>query len=390
MGNQQPIPRGIRKRVAVIVTEYRFNSHADVILGRLLGDFGYLPKVEVASLYTDQVPDNDMSREAAARCNIPICPTIAETIERANADGGVDGVIIIGEHGDYPEDGKGRKHYPRRRFLTETLAALDGLGLRIPIFSDKHFSWSIEDTLWMYKQLKRRGIPFMGGSSIPHAPQVPTFDSAHLLGAKEIMVVSFSTTVEAYGYHALEVLQSIAEKRVGGVTGVRSVNVLEGAEVWEAMDRNEWPEDLMLSALAVKRTTLADQLQSYEPLLPPQPHPREGDDPVWLFVIEYEDGTMGYVIQQNNLTEQWRFAVRNGSGAIVSAICDSDLERPFGHFETLTRLIEQFIITGIEPFPMERVLMSSGLIYYVLESLYYHKKMETPELRLHYRVSTSV
>jgi len=360
------------KRVAVIVTEYRFNSHADVILGRLLGDFDYKPRIQVASLYTDQVPDNDMSREAAERNSIPIYSTIEETIRYAHEQGGLDGVVIIGEHGDYPEDEKGRKHYPRRRLLEETLNSLDELELRIPIFSDKHFAYQIEDTVWMFEQLRKRGIPFLGGSSIPHAPYVPAFDVNKLKDAKEILVLSYSTIVEAYGYHGLELLQSLAEKRAGGETGVRSVSALEGEEVWEAMDRKEWPEDLLLSSLNIVKEDSGHV------------HPRERGETPWLFIVDYEDGTKGYVFQQNTVSDQWRFAFRDGQGEIVSAISFSELARPFGHFETLTRIVEDFVISGTEPFPAERVLMSSGLINYVMDALHEHKKLETPALRIHY------
>ena len=56
-----------RKRIATIITEYRYNSHADVIVGRLLEGYDYAgrriaPRTRVVSMYTDQVPSNDMSR----------------------------------------------------------------------------------------------------------------------------------------------------------------------------------------------------------------------------------------------------------------------------------------------------------------------------------------
>ena len=60
------------KKVAVIVTEYRFRSHADVIVSRLFGNYGFTPRIQVASLYTDQVPDNDTSREEAERYGVTI------------------------------------------------------------------------------------------------------------------------------------------------------------------------------------------------------------------------------------------------------------------------------------------------------------------------------
>jgi hypothetical protein len=369
---KNPIPKGQGKRVAAVITEYRFNSHADVILGRLLGDLGYKPQVEVVSIYTDQVPANDMSRAEAARCGVPIYSTIEETIKRPHTEGGLDGVIIIGEHGEYEEDERRRKHYPRRRLLGETLKALDDLNLRIPIFSDKHFAHDIEDTMWMYNELKRRNLPFMGGSSIPHNPHVPSFDVRLIQEAKDLLVISYSTAVEAYGYHALELLQSLAEQRRGGETGVRAVTAIEGDQVWEAMDRSEWPEDLMLNAL--RRFGKTDV-----------PHPRQSQDPPVLFQVEYEGGLRGYVFQQNTLCNQWAFAFRNGEEEIVSAVSACDTARPWGHFERLTRMIEEFIVTGVPPFPMERLLFSSGLTNYAMESLYVGKRLETPELMRSYQ-----
>ena len=68
-----------RPRVAAIVTEYRPRSHADVLVTKLLEGYTLFwtpvqPRVEVVSLYTDQVPANDISREIAARHSLPILP----------------------------------------------------------------------------------------------------------------------------------------------------------------------------------------------------------------------------------------------------------------------------------------------------------------------------
>ncbi|OMF34652.1 hypothetical protein BK133_11615 [Paenibacillus sp. FSL H8-0548] len=364
------MPKGNAKRVVAIVTEYRFNSHADVILGRLLGDMNYSPSIEVVSIYTDQVPENDMSRTEAMRCGIPIYSTIEEAIETAYAEGGLDGVIIIAEHGDYLKDEQGRIHYPRRRMLEAVLRALDKLEIQVPIFSDKHFSYQIEDTVWVYQQVKNRGIPFMAGSSIPHTPHIPAIELKQLQASNEWLVLSFSTLVEAYGYHALEVLQSVAEHRAGGETGIASISTLEGAAVWEAMARGEWPEDLLINCLKQANGAAFK-------------HPSELNEPTFLITVEYLDGTKGYVFQQEKLTDFWSFSVRNKQG-VFTAKCDSNDERPFKHFDRLTQLIEQFIITGEEQFPIERVFLSSGMINYAVESLFQGRRLQTPELHIHY------
>lgn len=362
-----------KPKVAVIVTEYRFNSHADVILGRLLGDLGYVPSVEVVSIYTDQVPANDMSREAAARCGIRICSTIGEAVKAEHGGGPVDGVILIGEHGDYPTNEKGQMLYPRRRFLEETIAALDELGLVVPIFSDKHLAYDLEDALWMYHAMKSRDIPFLGGSSIPHTDPVPAYDQRLLQFAREFLVVSFSDGFESYGFHGADVLQSLAEQRSGGESGIVSVQVITGeGAAWAAMDRGEWPKNLLFEALATYPDLPTAPLRELEP------------DPI-LVTVEYADGPRGYMIQFKRLVEQWAYAFRDGEGRIIAARCDSDNDRPFAHFERLTRMIETMITTRKPPFPMERTLLSTGIIYYAVESLYSGRKLDTPELRIQYQ-----
>jgi len=371
MSATTPAGAGEKKRVAVLVTVYRYNSHADVIVGRLLGGFGYRPAVEVVSIYTDQVPPDDMSREAAARRGIPIYPTIREAVRAEHCPKPIDGVVIIGEHGTYPHTEKGQTMYPRRRMLEETLSALDELGLIVPVFSDKHFSYDFTEAQWMYDQLRRRNIPFMGGSSIPHTEHLPAYDPRKLHTVRDIVVISHSTLVEAYGFHALEVLQSLAERRRGGESGIVSVTVTQGAEVWSAMERGEWPEDLMLRALSVYPDALPD-------------HPRELEPEPLLMTVRYADGTNGYVVQFQRLVERWGYAFRNEEGDVVAALCNSDLDRPFDHFERLTRLIEELIATRKPPFPMERTLVTTGLTCAVVDSRYYGKTVETPELNIVY------
>src|SRR5690349_4983102 len=92
-------------RIAAVVTEYRKYSHAQNIVDRFLEGFGwegrhYQPGVQVVSLYVDQVGENDLSRERAARVpSLRIYPTIAEALTLGGETLAVDGVLLIGEHG---------------------------------------------------------------------------------------------------------------------------------------------------------------------------------------------------------------------------------------------------------------------------------------------------
>jgi len=70
--------------VATVATEYRENSRADVIVGKILEGYdqqgGPGPNLEIVSLYTDQVPDDDLSRGLSKKHGFRIAPTIEKAI----------------------------------------------------------------------------------------------------------------------------------------------------------------------------------------------------------------------------------------------------------------------------------------------------------------------
>jgi hypothetical protein len=355
----------MRKRVAAIVTEYRYHSHADVILGRLLGEFGYSSRLELVSMYTDQVPDNDMSREIARKYGIPISPTIAEAIQSGHHNGELNGVLIIGEQGNYPFNEKEQKLYPRKRFVQQTLDALDALGIKVPIFSDKHFSYDMRDAAWIYHQVKARNISFLGGSSIPWLEPYPSFDNKQLETVKEILVIGLKEN-EINGYHAMEVLQCLAEKRRGGETGIASIEAVEGEAVWATMKRQGQLEELMQHALSVQDPPVAR-------------HPMDHVKRPVLFTIHYADGTKGHVLQLEEYVKIWSFAFRNATSEVINARFNRSTY-PYDHFERLTQRIEDMVISGQAPFPMERTYVTTGMINLAMESLYLKKAIDTPEL----------
>src|SRR5919109_1359006 len=101
-----------RKPVAAIVTEYRRWSHADVIVGKILEGFLHdgkeFPRLRLASLYVDQVPTGDMSALLARRHGFTIYDTIEGAITLGRKEVAVEGVLLIGEHGRYPNNARGQ------------------------------------------------------------------------------------------------------------------------------------------------------------------------------------------------------------------------------------------------------------------------------------------
>ena len=128
-----------RPKVAAIITEYRQGSHAHVIVNRLLEGYWYNnehrePSLRIVSMYTDQVPDNDMSRDLASKYNYKIFPTIRQALTMGGNKLAVDGVVLIGEHGVYPVSEKGQHMYPRYELFKQIIEVFRATGKSVPVF----------------------------------------------------------------------------------------------------------------------------------------------------------------------------------------------------------------------------------------------------------------
>ena len=364
-------------RVAAVATEYRPWSHADVILGRLIQGYALdvaprWPDVQLRALYIDQFPSTDLSRALSKQYGFPIVPTIREAILDTSGKLDVDGVLLIGEHGNYPTNDREQTLYPRRRFFEETVAAFEAAGEVAPVFNDKHLAARWEDAKWMYEKAKALKIPFMAGSSVPLSWRRPWLEIP--LGARidEALSVGYAG-LEAYGFHALETLQCMVERRQGGEAGVTAVQCVEGPAVWEAMRAGRFSRELLAAAL-----------RCHEPLI-------DGDfetrcpNPAAYF-IEHADGFRSTCLMLNPLAGGFLFAARL-AGDVRPVASQFWLEEPvFGHFGYLTHAILEMVRTGKPQYPVERTVLTTGILSAVMDSRFEKgRRIETPDLKIPYQ-----
>ena len=102
------------------------------------------PDMKVVSLYVDQHPDGDQSEARAKEFGFKVYPTIAEALRCGGDKLACDAVLIIGEHGEYPGNELGQKLYPRYEFFKQCVKVFEEDGRAVPVYNDKHLSYSFE------------------------------------------------------------------------------------------------------------------------------------------------------------------------------------------------------------------------------------------------------
>ena len=132
--------------------------------------------MKVVSLYVDQKPEGDQSAERAKEFGFQVFPTIAEALRVGGDKLAVDAVLVIGEHGDYPRNDKGQMLYPRHEFFKQCVEVFEKDGVAVPVFNDKHLSYSFEKAKWMVDASKRLKFPMLAGSSLPVTWRLPDIE----------------------------------------------------------------------------------------------------------------------------------------------------------------------------------------------------------------------
>ena len=347
-------PQGPPKRVAAITTSYFKYSHADDIITKFIEGYGVVgrvhePHCRVVGMYVDQFPPTDIGRGMAARYRIPLYDSPADALRVGGDELGVDAVLLIGEHGDYPSNEKGQKLYPRRRLYEEIVKVFRQAGRGVPVFNDKHLSFSWSNAQWMYDQAQELGFPLMAGSSVPVTWRRPPLAFAPGVPLQTALVVG-SGGFESYGFHCLEFLQTFVERRAGGETGVSAVQALAGDEAFRAAKQGRWPAHLLPAAIAPVPGSEVDDFKL------------EQLRGAVVFRVEYSDGFEAAVCMSGHSRSEFCFA-GSVSGQQNPLATWAYLPKPQrDHFSFLCNHIELMFRSGKPSYPVERTLLVTGVL----------------------------
>jgi hypothetical protein len=380
------------KQIAVIATVYRYLSHAQHITDRFLAGYPHngewhRPDMKVVSLYVDQKPPEDQSGERAREFGFQVYPTIAEALRCGSDRLAVDAVLIIGEHGDYPRNEKGQILYPRYEFFKQCVEVFEKDGRAVPVYNDKHLSYSFGKAKWMVEASRRLKFPMLAGSSLPVTWRLPNLELPLDCEIESALMVGEGGS-DAMDFHALEAMQCMIERRKGGETGVKAVQMIEGEAVWKAGEEGRWSKPLLTAALSRSDTpqgwTLVDGRT--QDLVGNGELPKLVKNPAAYF-IEYRDGLRTTLLMLDGALEDFNFAVRvRGMKGIASTQFFLTPVPNVTYSACLVSKIEEMFETGRAPYPVERTLLVSGVLEACLTSrIQDHQRLETPQLAVRYR-----
>jgi hypothetical protein len=190
------------------------------------------------------------------------------------------------------------------------------------------------------------------------------------------MAVGYSG-LDIYGFHTLDFLQSLVERRATETQGIGSVQACSLNELDRLLDLKLFDRELFNQLLQSSGTSL-------EKLREAIPSAKANDTAI--FLINYEDGLQGYVFMLGSLATGISAGCRSAAGRTIVTRAEERTEPRYPHFAYLLRAIEKMIHSGKPSYAVERTILAAGVLDRALNSLNKGSiVLATPELKLNYR-----
>ena len=363
-----------RPRIACVVTYWAApGSHADWIITKLLDGYwwqgAHVPsRVDVVSAYIHQLELSGLGRKVCAAKGIPIFDRVSEALTLGGEELAVDGVVLVGEHGVYHNNLKGQTYYPRWWLYQQIIRVFEQSKRSVPVFNDKHLSNSWDEAKWMFDKSRELDFPLYGGSSIPFYYRKPEIEIDADTPIKTSVVVGGSRD-DGGLFHAVDVLQCFVERRKGGETGIEAVQCIHGPEVWKWTERNPWAGNL-LDAVEKRFDMKPGQLQESS---------RRGPS---VTIVDYRDGTKAAVFAVRGAG--WTYAGEIEGQKDPTMISMLGWPGPYAQYHAANAFqhwLIEMMLTRKEPYNAERLLLSTGITSYNMESNWENGRNESPGLQ---------
>jgi hypothetical protein len=411
-------------RLAVLGSTYRLGSHLQTITDRFLigypfdGDW-HLPNIKVVSLYVDEHarqrgdgpdefvrsmmggsrqrsanpwPPEDLSPARAKQFGFRLCRNIPEALRVGGDRIAVDAVLTIVEQCPpypYPVNDKDQVLLPRFDFFEQCAQVFETEKHAVPYFNHKQLSFSFSEAQTMVKKAEHLKMPLLSGSSLPVTWRLPAVDVPVGARVKEAVMVGVGNLDDG-DFDALEAMQSMLERRKGGETGVKAVQLLEGDDVWAAAKAGRWSKDLLSSALSRSDTPMGLSLLDgrCQDLTDDDLLPQLVKDPA-AYCIEYTDGTRATMLMLNGAVQDCNISVQLEDQQLVSTQFLRPLPPNEAYSACLASKVESLYQNRKPPYPTQRVLLVTGMLEACLNSRHrFGQLIETPHLAILYQPPT--
>jgi hypothetical protein len=400
-------------RLAIIGTTYHYGSDLQTMVDRFLvgyphqGDW-HIPNVRVVSMYVEKgprvgqraqgtrrpqaapVPENDsgpladLSVGRSKEFGFRLCRNIPEALRCGGDQLAIDAVLAVVEQGGYPRNHKGQILYPRYDFFQQCAQVFEVEGRAVPYFNHESLSFSFRQAQSMVDTSERLKFPLLAGSSLPVTWRLPDIDIPMGAQIQEAVMVG---PFEGMEFDALEAMQCMLERRKGGETGVKAVQLLEGDDVWAAGESGRWSKELLSSALSRSDAPLGLTVMDgrTQDMATSGVLPQLVKDPT-AYCIEYNDGTRATLLMLHGADQDFTFSARvAGHGLIATQFFRSPAPN-VAYSACLTAKIEQMFMTRTAPYPVRRTLLTSGILEACLTSrTRLNQRLETPQLAVRYQ-----
>ncbi len=443
-GQQAPAQRPLR--LAILGSVYRYQSNMQTLADRFLVGYPYdgewhMPNVQVVSVYVDQLerqadaapspyqlamagakvapsssakgiagglgrdrtvktqpapekpepsekpePTADLSRARAQQFGFRLCSNIPEALRCGGDRIAVDAVLAIVEQDDYPSNDRGQILLPNYDFFQQCVQVFEDEGHGVPYFNHKQLSFSFEEAQTMVKTANRLRFPLLAGSSLSVTWRLPDVDIPLGAEVEEAVMVGVGN-IDGTDFDALEALQCMLERRKGGETGVKAVQLLEGDDVWVAGKAGRWSKDLLSSALSRSDTPLGLTVLDgrTQDLVASGVLPQLVKNPA-AYCIEYTDGTRATLLMLNGAIMDFNISARVADHGMVSTQFFLPPAPNVTYSACLAAKIEQMFETRSAAYPVERTLLTTGVLEACLHSRHrLNQRLETPHLAVSYQ-----
>jgi hypothetical protein len=379
-----------RPRLAAVITAYKRMLHGQHVVDRLLDGYGWAgsfhhPQMDVVSIYVDQRGEGDLTQERVDRHpTMKIYPTIAETLTLGTSKLAVDGVVVVGEHGTYPYTETGIMKHPHYEFFEQIIKVFRDSGRSVPYFNDKELSYTWDWSKKMVDTSHEMGFPLQGGSSLAVTWRIPSVEFPLGATTREAVSVGYGG-MASYDFHGLETIQCMVERRKGGESGVEWLQTYRGEGFWKAYEEGVWSKALVNAALT-RSSTLAPGSPGFADVFPTMEQMRAlVPDPV-AYNYQHRDGLRCTMLLMNGLVRDFTFAA-SIEGQAKPFSTQMYLPMPDGRttlasfFSPLVWNAEQMFLTGKSQYPIERTLLTSGMLIAGVESAHQGMvRVQTPNL----------